>query len=280
MADGGVIQGQARWGVPGDWSSGNIPIANSDAIVPGTLGNSVTDAGGDAEGIDLDVLITHSGFKRGFGTSGTPINCIADLIHVMGAGGFYMQANGAALILDELRIEPSNPAAIVQIGSTPAAQGKILRSHIGSGNVEFMGNAEYSATAHMVLGTVPWAQNTKLKVNNGDDTLLADFIQTAGESWLHNVVTRMAVANGTCWKEDNKAVTIDVYAGGVVNYNHQAVAGEVLMVRIHTGGMFDLTQSGFQKVIDTIIVLRGGTLKKNDSMHTFTNPVIYLDTEG
>lgn len=280
MAEGGVLQGQARWGTAGDWNSGNIPIVNSPAIIPAGLGNHVTDAGDAAAGIDLDSLITHAGFVKDFGTSGTPINCIGDLIHVMGAGNFFMQANNASLILDELRIEPRNPAATVQIGSTPAAQGKILLSHIGSGNVEFMGNAEFSATAHMVLSSVPWAQDTKLKVNSGTDTLLADFIQTAGTSRLHNVITRMAVGNGTCWKEDGKAVTIDVNAGGVLNYNHAAVAGEVLMVRVHTGGLLDLMQNGLQKVMDKVIVFRGGKIKKSDSIHDFTNPIVYLDTEG
>lgn len=279
MGEGGLLTGQARWGVPGDWSEGAIPIANSKAIMPASLGNDVTDAGADAEGIDLDLLLTHAGFVKSFGASGSPIRTAADFVHVMGAGPFFFEADGAALTTDEIRIEAANAGTPVEIGSNAADKGSILQVHISRGSVQISGSAKFSGTAQVVLSSMGGAADASLRISHGADTTLAEFIQTAGKSFIDNIVTRLTVANGTCTKAQQKAGIIDVYRGGVLIYDHAAVAAEVTMCRVHTGGMLDLNRNSLLKVLDLVIVFRGGKLRKNDGLHTITD-LRLLDVEG
>lgn len=278
MAEGGILTGTRAWGTPGNWSTGNIPIVNSPAIVPAG-DTDVTDASGDAEGIDLDLLLTHPAYLGRFGSSGSPIRTCADLVHVMGAGPFYFEADGAALTVDEIRVEAANAGVSVEIGSNTADKGSILYVHISRGNTQIAGSTKFSASAHVVLSSMGSRADASLRISHGTDTTLADLLQTAGESFIGNIVTRLAVAGGTCTKAQQKAGIIDVFGGGELIYDHAAVAADVTMCRVHTDGILDLTQNGLFKVFDLVVVFRGGVLKKNDGLHTITD-LKQLDVEG
>lgn len=277
---GGLLTGTGAWGVDGNWSSLFKPVTDDKAIVPASMGNNITDAGGDAKAIDLDVLLTHAGYSAAFGASGAPIQTAADLVHVMGSGPFYFEAHksGSNFITDEVRIECALASALVEIGSDAASLGDITRVHANRGNVTIKGGTQFSAAGLVVVSKIDGEGDVSLKLVSTADTL-ADFIQTAGKSFIDNIVTRMLIGGGECVKDVNKAVTIDVLPGGRLIYQHGASGGDVIMCRVHTDSVLDLTQNGLLKTLDTVIRYRGGKVEKNDSLHTITT-FIDMDEEG
>lgn len=277
---GGLLTGDGVWGTPGNWSSAAIPVTNDTASIPKSMGNNITDAGGDAKAIDLDALHTHPGFVGKFGDTSVPIQTAADLVHAMGPGGFYFECHksGSNFVTDEVRIECALASSIVQIGSDVASAGDITRIHALRGNVTLTGNIMFTDSGGIVVvGSIRGPDDVSLKIVAAADTL-PDFIQTSGKTFVDNVVTRMLIAGGVCVKDVNKAVTIDVFAGGTLIYNHDAVGGEVVLCRVHSGGTLDLNQNGVLKVFDATIRFRGGVIHKNDVLHTIN--LVDLEEEG
>lgn len=278
---GGLITGTGAWGVDGNWSSLAKPVTNDKAIVPASMGNNITDAGGDAKAIDLDVLLTHAGFIAAFGASGAPVQSAADLVHIMGSGPFYFEAHasGSAFVTDEIRIECALASALVEIGSDAASLGDITRVHANRGNVTIKGGTQFSSSGGLVVvSKIDGEADVSLKLVSSAGTL-PDFIQTAGKSFVDNIVTRMLIGGGECVKDVGKGVTIDVLPGGRLIYQHGASGGDVIMCRVHTDGVLDLTQNSVFKTLDTVIRYRGGKVEKNDSLHTITT-FIDMDEEG
>lgn len=279
MPGGGLLTGTGDWQLDANWSFLTKPIVNEEAAVPASMGNDITDPAGAAIGIDLNRLSTHPGFTEKFGADGASIQTIADLVHFMSAGPVYFEADDVTLTCDELRIEMANAGVPVFIGSNPVDKGAFLHSHISRGDVSMQGTIKFAAAAHVMLGSMENQSDAKLRIAHGTDATLADFIQSAGESFIDNIVTRLSIANSICTKGQQKAGIIDVFEGGRLIYNHAAVAADVTMARVHTGGILDLTQNGFLKVLDLVIVARGGELKKINALHTITD-LRYLEVEG
>ena len=278
---GGLLTGTGAWGTAGNWSSAAIPVTDDKAIIPASMGNNITDAGGDAKAIDLDAFLTHAGFVAAVGASGAPIQTAADLVHIMGSGPFYFEAHksGSNFVTDEIRIECALASALVEIGSDAASAGDVTRIHANRGNVTLKGGLQFSDSGGLVVvSKIDGEGDVSLKLVSSADTL-PDFIQTAGKSFIDNIVTRMLIGGGECVKDVNKAVTIDVLPGGRLIYQHGASGGDVIMCRVHTDAVLDLTQNGLLKTLDTVIRYRGGIVEKTDSIHTITN-YVNMDEEG
>ncbi len=278
---GGMLVNGGAWGTAGNWSSAAIPITDDLAGIPHTLNFNVTDASGDAEGIDLDMLVTHPGYAKSFGVTGTPIRTAADLVHVQGSGPFYFESHqngGSAFVTDEVRIEAATPNAVAEIGSDPGDAGSDIKVvNIIRGTVTLTGTIEFSSDGQVIL-TPSSMSDGKLTIVNTADTLPL-FLQMMGKSEINNIVTRLDVKGGECIKDTNKATEIDVFGGGILIYNHGAVASDVTVCRVHTGGILDLTQNSLLKTFDHVMRYKGGVVKRILKMHTFTR-YDELDEEG
>lgn len=278
---GGMLVNGGAWGTAGNWSSAAIPVTDDLAGIPHTLNYNVTDASGDAKGIDLDALITHPGYVKSFGVSGTPIKSAADLVHVKGAGPFYFESHkdgASAFVTDEVRIEAATPNAISEIGSDASdADSNITMVNVIRGNCTLTGTIKFSSDGQVILTPAAKGDATLTIVNSADTLPL--LLQLNGTSFIDNIVTRLDIKGGECTKDTNKAVEIDVYSGGVLIYNHGASGGDVTICRVHTGGVIDLTRNSLIKTFDHVVRYRGGVVKRFPSMHTFTK-YDELDEEG
>ena len=279
MSGGMLVNGPA-WGTAGNWSSGAIPVTNDLAGIPHTLNFNVTDASGDAKGVDLNMLVTHPGYAKSFGVSGTPIKTAADLVHVKGSGPFYFESHkdgASAFVTDEVRIEAATPNAIVEIGSDASdADSNIDIVNIIRGTVTLTGTIKFTTTGQVIFTPSSMGDATLTIVNSADTLPL--LLQLNGRSQVDNIVTRLDLKGGECIKDTNKATEIDVF-GGTLVYNHQASASDVTICRVHTGGVLDLTQNSLLKTFDHVIRYRGGVVKRILEMHTFTK-YDELDEEG
>ena len=272
---GGVLEGtDGKWDTAGNWSSGSLPVTGDLGAIPNTLNNNVTDATGAAKTIDLAALVTHPGYIKSFGVSGTPILTAGDLIHVLGSGPFFFESHkngGSSFITDEVRIEASTPNAKIEIGSDSAdSPSNITRVNLFRGDVTLTGTIMFTDSGGIVVvDKIDGENDVTLTIVSTAD-ILPDLIQRAGHSFVDNVLTRLTVSGGECVKDVNKATEIDVLQSGVLVYQHDAIAGEVLTCRVHTGGVLDLTQNSRLKVFDRVIRYRGGIIRRIKGLHTFT----------
>jgi len=275
MSDQLLIGADGKWQTAANWDpAGTVPVTDELAGIPDTQNSNITDSTGSAKTAKLEDLITHPGYAKSFGVSGSPIQTSAKLVHVMGAGDFFFETHkngGSAFVTDEVRVEAANPNAHVEIGSD-AVEGTSTIALITAlrGNIIIPGNTLFVASTGLVaVDEVDGRDDVNLSIVSTAGTL-PEFTQRSGKSFVDNVVTRMTLNGGECVKDVNKVTTIDIFEGGVLVYNHGAVAGEVIICRVHSGGVLDLTQNSLIKVFDYVIRHRGGVIHKLKGLHTFT----------
>lgn len=277
-----LLTGDGNWNTAGNWDpTSAIPGDGDTASIPKTQENDIIGPTGANRDYDLAVVHTHPGYQGSFGNSGSPVRIAAGLVLLQGAGPAFFESNqdeGESFITDEVRVEAASPTTRVEIGSNPDdADSEIARVNILRGDVTLTGNIKFVTAGVVTVGQLSGLEDATVKIVNTAE-LLADFIQTAGMSFVDNVVTRLGIAGGTCTKAVNKAIIIDVFAGGTLIYNHAASSGEVLVCRVHSGGVLDLTQNGLLKEFDLTIRWRGATIRSNTALHTLN--LVDMDREG
>lgn len=279
---GGLLEGDGNWNTAGNWSDGAALPGNGDlASIPANQTNDIIGPTGVNQDFDLATVHTHPGYLGSFGASGSPVIIAAGLVLLQGAGPAFFESNrdaASANITDEVRVEAAMPTTKVEIGSNPAdTDSDIARVSILRGDVTLTGNIKFPAAGEVAVGMLTGNEDATVRIVNTAETL-ADFIQTAGRSFVDNVVTRMTLTGGTCIKAVNKVTTIDVFAGGTLIYNHEATAGDVVVCRVHSGGVLDLNQNGLIKEFDLTIRWRGATIRSNTALHTLN--LVDMDREG
>lgn len=279
---GGLLEGNGNWNTAGNWSDGAALPGDGDlASIPETQTNDIIGPTGANQDFDLATVHTHPGYLGSFGSSGSPVIIAAGLVLLQGAGPAFFESNlagGSAFITDEVRVEAAFPTTRVEIGSNPAdSPSTIARVNAFRGDVTLTGNIKFEADSVVVVGQMTGSEDARVKIVSTAATL-ADFIQTSGHSLVDNIVTRLTINTGTCVKDVSKAIIIDVYAGGILVYNHEASAGDVLKCRVHSGGVLDLTQNGHLKEFDETIRYRGATILSNTALHTLN--LVDMDREG
>ena len=265
---GGNITG-ADWGTDANWDSAAKPTANDQAIVPPTNGNNITDTGGTAKTIDLNLLRTHPGYLGSFGAEGAPIRTAADIVHVANSGGFYFECNDASplLITDEIFIEPqANSRAPIQIGSDPGDLGQLDKIYAMRGDVLIKGNAIWKAGAAVHTGymTAP-AGDVVLTVANG--ATLPELNVNGGKVFCNTVVTKLSVSRGEVVQDVAKAITIHIF-GGILTYNHAASGTDVTLCVVHPGATLNLLGNSLLKTFVRTIALPNSRIIKDDDLHT------------
>jgi len=275
-----TLQG-ADWGTAGNWASGAVPVANDAVSIPATLNVNVTDSGGAAETIDLDLVKVTPGFNHLFGTSGAPIRFAADRIEVGGSSGFYFESDadtsGTPLITDLIEVLCPNANTPVEIGSydsnSTANRGVITKIVISRGNVLLKGNIIFNSSEVILNPTSPG--DARLEIASGADTLEELDIR-GGESIAHNVLTEIKIARGAKHTQDTAAITTaEVYGTLLVNYGAglagTTVATTIRMYKGSTVNLFgDGTKAGLAKTVTTIVKHPDSTLIYDSSLHTIS----------
>lgn len=272
MSDQLLTGADGKWDVAANWApAGTLPVTDELAGIPDTQQSNITDVTGAAKTAKLADLITHPGYEKSFGVSGSPIQGSAKLVHVMGSGDFFFETHkngGSNFVTDEARIEAANANAHVEIGS----DGTDLIALITAlrGDIVIPGGTTFVADTGLVtVDEVEGKDDVSIKIVSTVGSL-SEFTQRSGKSFVDNVVTRVAIHGGECVKDVNKITTIDIFEGGILVYQHGASAGDVVICRVHSGGVLDLTQNSLIKVFDYVIRYRGGVIHKLKGLHAFT----------
>jgi hypothetical protein len=257
-----------------DWIfAGGTPVVNDLAIVPGTAGFDAVDTAGLAEGIDLNLLMTHPLFSGRFGSQGTPIRGCADFVHILNSAGFYFEVDGlgATLTCDLIVVDcKGNAQAPVELGSNPGDLGKIDQVQIVRGDVLIKGNTVWATTAKVQVGSTTRRNNdAKLKIDSGI-AALPDLKVSSGKVECLSIVTDLTMCAGELKQDTAKIVRADIQ-GGTLTYNHVSVGGDVLSIVVHAGGVLDLMGNSVEKTIDQVIAHPGSNVLWNPAIHAITD---------
>ncbi len=256
------------------FSPTGLPAVNGKVICPASVTGNKTDASENFNDIDLDLLLTHPGFRGDFGASGAPLQGAADLVKHLGSGAFYFECtdNGAAgLTTDEVLIEAAN-AGVVTVLSTDATAvdgfyGTIIANR---GNVTLDGSLKWAASPIVKVGSVSNVLGDVNLTIAFSALTLAKMEQDGGETHLHSIVTEFWMSAGVCFKEDTKMPTAHL-SGGTLVYNDAAVAGEVLLIEVKAGATLDLMQNSVEKVLDKVVAHPGSHVLYEPKWHTITD---------
>lgn len=277
MADS-ILTGQGRIGTAGDWTNG-IPTATDKGVIGAQCAN-VTDSGGDASGLDLEVWQTDPAFKNQFGTSGTPIESAADLVKVLQrAGSFNFDADngGAALKVDDAIVMPGSKEVLVRLGSKSGAAGAWDGIQCLRGRITLTGGISFGGSAVVKVGMINNRDDVDLLIDSGAGTL-PTLRELFGFTTCKQIVTALEVGAGAVHVQDEQAVTsADVW--GQLYVNHGAGApGTVVATTIEArpGSVVNLFGFGDNyntqfKTVTTLNEYPGSTVIYDKKLHTISN---------
>jgi hypothetical protein len=272
MGEGGILTG-GPWGVPGNWFEGAIPIANSSAIIPdsGQLNANVTDAGADAQGIDLDLLWVDPLYTKSFGTTAAPIQTAADLVQAYNGGGFYFECDngGDGVKTDVLDLALASAGAIAEIGSGGLGAGDFDLIRAFRGTITLKANIKLGDAAVLEVRRLTGASDVNLTIAAGAETLIT-LLQKAGLVTSHGAITTAHVEAGARLVQDTAVITT-LHLAGMCELKHSALT----TVYVYPGGVFDMTKHTNYKTVTTATVFPGGMLLWDSNLHTITNKNFY-----
>lgn len=276
---GDILQG-SNWGTPGNWSSSAIPTAGDLAIVSGSLTDAVEDSGGDAKDIDLGLLQTHMLYNGSFGSTGSPIITVADLVQHWGQGPFYFESDsgtGGTKETDLIHILPGTvPGATgvrVEIGSADSQsagnRGNLNAVYVYRGNVTFKANVMWDNTnGRLVVGQVTRSNDATVTIAEGGDTLplleIYSGLVTSGAP-----VTSAKQYGGKLIVQSQPIITLEIMQG-LCEWNDQTVGGDAVAITVHPGATLDTTQKTNLKVISAITLLPMSNFITDTNLTTVT----------
>lgn len=273
MANRWLASGGA-WGTAANWQpDSTVPVAADGVIIPAQLSADVTDAGGDAAEEDFASVHVHKGYTGSFGSSGAPIQLAADLVQLFSSGPCYLECDldgTAVLDIDELIIALARSDVVAEIGGHTGDAGEIDLINILRGRVTLKANINFAAASIVRTSYMnDMGGDVNLTIAAGAETL-ATFEQDGGHSHVRNQVTKLSVRNGTCLKDTTYATACHVHAGGVLQYEHIAVAGDNTSIYVYPGGLLDLMTNAVYKDIDNVYIYPGGDIKFDPALTNFS----------
>jgi len=279
MAGEDTLQG-ADW-VAGNFNSGVLPATNDRIIIPSTLNANVTDTGGNAQAIDLDLLKVMPGFTGLFGTSGSPIQTAADRIEIAGSSGFYFECDGdsgvGGFTTDLINVRCANANTPVELGScdisgSGAADGPITEIQITMGNVLLKANAEFSSSK-IVLQPANFG-DARLTIASNADTL-EELDLKNGYCEANNALTLVYIEAGAVLTQDNAAITT-AHVRGTLNLNYgggSALTTVATTIYLYEGGTVNMYGDGTKdlfKTVGTLVKNPKSTLLRDTTLHAIT----------
>ena len=242
-----------------------------DSILVPELNVSNITAGLDQAGDDYAELIIVAGYMKALGASGSPLKCTADLLRYYGGGSFYLEAdddNGAGgEAMDDVFIEAMK--SDVKVGFTQAAAVHAdcdwHRIRLARGAIDIGASLTWAAAGRVDIGYVNDVRgDCRVKINNGNTLPVLNM--GGGTVVCETTVTRGTVSGGRLTVDVAPVTTLEINAGGHVNYNHSA--GTLIIV--NSGGSLDLTQKNEKKTITDIWLMPGSQYKSIPDLLTAT----------
>lgn len=268
---GGYLKGNGVWGTAGNWSSGAVPDGDDVVIIPASLTSDTTDAGGDADGIDHDLLYLHRGYTGSFGSTGSPILTAADVVKFYSGGPVFFDChnNSAAVKTDFLTIAMAQAGLVCEIGGAAGAAGDIDFIRCLRGLITLKGSIEFGAAGWVQIGHVRnRASDARVTIEATADTL--PLLQIFGGVCTSlNTLTTVYVAGGTLIKDTAQLTTCFIGPGGVVNYNQESL-DTTPQFHILSGGTLDLLTNSVPKTLGNVYAYPGSTLLYDPDLHTIT----------
>lgn len=259
MAEGGTLN-DALWVTPGNWSTGNIPIDASDAIM-----NSGKHVVGDftSAKVGLGNLILPREFHRNLGASGGPLTTSAAVLKHLGSGNLYLDADSDAsqLTMAKAYINPSNAGAIVVLGSNTGDKADWDDIEIYRGAVTMKANTAFGDTAVILVKPRNFG-DASLTIAASAETLPTLNFE-GGVLVSANVITTLNFRGGDGTHDSAVITTLNLFAG-YFRYNW-SIGGTV---NLHTGATFDLMANNIFKATFTINKYLNSTLIYNADLHT------------
>lgn len=264
MATKTYVNNDGDWSNNNSWLPVNVPVSNDVVIIPSNTTVDIT-AGLDQGAVDLDALIVAKGSIVKVGTTGGPLKIAANLVHYQGRGDFnyeHAQDAGSALDTDLVIIEPDLPTALVQLSSEESDALGMPSVMIDGGDVTILANM--GTMTHLAVT----ARTTKVTIQPAAGALTHLF---GGGSFIeaHNVITNAHLANGCTLTKETAAITNAFIANGATLFYNDD--GTITLIKVGTGGTFDLMQVGKVVTITTGIWMPGSTVNKDATIHTVTN---------
>lgn len=260
-----------------DWilesfSPSGLPVSTDKVICPANVSANRTDTVGNAHDIDLALLATHPLFHGQFGSLAAPIKSCADLIEIFGDGDFFFEAtddNASGLTVDDVLIAAANAGVqVVLTSDSPTINADYSRINAQRGRVTLGASIKFASTPIVTVGFVEdLLGDVHLTIAAGAPTL-ATLQQNGGRTELHNVITNLRIAAGTCVKDSAKAVNIEVLEGATLIYNHAASGTDVTLCEVHGGATLDLMQTSGEKVFVKTIAHPGAIIRYDTNLHT------------
>ncbi len=250
------------WDAAGSWTGG-LPGGSDAALLNSTKANQAVTT--DVTGIaTLDELIVHPGYLAAIGGSGNEVTCSVNTVRYFGGGELWLK--DAAGTTDDVLIRAATPSGIVNLGGATMS-----RVYLERGTVTIA--ADMGAVALLSVGHVDTrATDVNLTITSGAGTV-TDYQQSGGIVSSPNILTRAEVTGGTLRQTGTAAITtLAVGPGGVVNYES---TGTITLFVVQPGGFLDLGEQAL--TVTRGIVHRGGVLKYDTGLVTFTNPLLNWD---
>lgn len=269
---GGYLTGDGKWETPGNWqTSGAIPTATDDAIIPALLNVDVTDATAVAD-VDLGLLYVHRGFVHSFGTTGSPIRTAAVLAKLFSSGPCFLEsdAGSAGLDINDLQIALARADVVCEVGSVTGDAGEIIVIRANRGRITIKGNVNWEASTSVIyVGSVSnQAGDVDLTIAAGGETLPL-LMQNGGRVNAASIITQANVYNGTLVKTDSACPLVHIFSGGICEYEDASVAGDDVIIHVHAGGMLDLLTNSIPKEFDDCFLYPGSMIRYDPDLHTF-----------
>ena len=163
----------------------------------------------------------------------------------------------------------ANPGVVAVLTSdSPTNQGDFARIVCNRGILTLGASIKFTSTPIVTIGFIDdLLGDANLTIAAGAP-VLATLQQNGGRSELHNEITNLRIAAGTCTKESAKAVNIEVAEGATLIYNHAASGTDVTLCEVHGGGTLDLMQNSVEKVFVKTIAHPGAIIRYDPSLHT------------
>lgn len=251
-----------------NWSSGTKPADDGEAMVPKTVLASIN--GTDQKGIQVDRLRFADEYAGNIGASGDPL--IIDALEVWheGSGTLYLKSDDNVSTEFTAFVYINSP----NMGFAAHLDGKeMTRIAVRSGAVTLassLGATTLPARVE-VMGPTSGTRMAKVTISCALLASTGRLVVSGGQCMGLEAVPILEQTGGIYWHENGGGVITNAYIwGGLCYYN---TTGTMVEANIGGGGTLDLAGNRLAKTITTVNLFPGGTLIKDDSLTTITNPI-------
>jgi len=245
-----------NWDTSGDWSPAGEPVTADDVRVADPPRDIIT---GDQGTIDLNSLLVPGTYNGSFGTSGAPLKIACSKVVYKGRGGFFYESDkngGSNFRTDEIDIDAADSAVKVEIGSNAADAGFVDRIIAARGNILVKGNTAFDT---VVTPLIEVMREAGLTIASGIANPLTTLHNHGAIVKCDSIVTGMRMTGGEHTQDIAKILLAELF-GGTLIYNHAAVSGDAVVIKVWDGATLVLDANSNAKTLTTVYLYPGARM--------------------